>query len=104
LRERWCVQHRVLLEELMTSVRTGDRGIFFEACRELAARWRDHGCQPEEICASLEALRDACLTALRGERNDGDWAGALHDHVSMTFQFGEDGVQEEFERDAPPES
>jgi hypothetical protein len=95
-------QHQVLIEELMMAVRTAEKGIFFEACRELAARWREHGLGPEDICAGLEALHDACFSALCDDPKDAHWAGALRDHVSMTFQFGVDGVHEAFEQSTLP--
>ena len=96
-RDQLCAEHRMLIEELMMAVRTAEKGIFLEACRELAARRREHGFGADDICVGLEALRDACLTALRGDPNDDHWTRALHDHVAMTFQFGVDGVHEAFE-------
>ena len=101
-RDALYAQHRQLVEELMMAVRTAEKGIFFEACRELAARWREHGLGPEDICAGLEALHDACLSALCDDPKDAHWAGALRDHVSMTFQFGVDGVHEAFEQSTLP--
>jgi hypothetical protein len=101
-RDQLCGQHRVLIEELMMAVRTAEKGIFFEACRELAAHWHDHGLGADDICAGLEVLRDACLTALHSDSTDDAWAGALHDHVTMTFQFGVDGVHEASEESPLP--
>jgi hypothetical protein len=101
-RDQLCAEHRQLIEEPMMAVRTAEKGIFFEACHELAVRRREHGFGAGEICGGLEALHDACFTALRGNPDDEHWTRALHDHVTMTFQFGVDGVHEAFEESLLP--
>jgi len=94
-----CAQHRVLIEELMTAVRTGEKGVFMEACHDLAEHWRGHGLGLEATCEALETLESLCRAALTVPQTaDLHWRDALHDHLTMTFQFGVDEVHEVYER------
>lgn len=93
-----CAQHRLLIEELMRAVRTGEKGSFMEACRDFAEHWRERGLRREAICGVIEALEALCGEALASPEADVHWRNALHDHVTMTFQFGVDEVHDVHER------
>ena len=72
----------------------------FGACHRLSrdALYAQHRQLVEEL---MMAVRTA-EKGIRGNSNDDQWVDALHDHVSMTFQFGVDGVHEAFEESLLP--
>ena len=67
------------------------------ACRELGSRRRAEGFSQDEITALLDALNDLCVLAMAGGDSGAGWALALHDHVTMTVQFGIDEVCDVFD-------
>jgi nucleoside-diphosphate-sugar epimerase len=91
-------RHRHLVEQLLCAIRTGDKGVFMATCRHLAERWRQDGLPPEELWGALECLDHVCLEAVRGLPEAEGLGQALHDHVSMTIQFGIDVAHEVSER------
>jgi hypothetical protein len=95
-REHDC-RHRLLLQALMNAVRTGEKGFFMCACRDLAEHRMEQGFSLQEVCEALEALYEICLfLLLEGEPDDSQRA-ALDDHIGMTIQFGIDAAHEVFE-------
>jgi nucleoside-diphosphate-sugar epimerase len=94
-------QHRIeseaLLDALIDAVRTGEKGLFVNPCREIAERRRDQGLPLEELTAALDALNDLCVLSLAGEGVGPGWSLALYDHVTMTVQFGVDEVHDAYE-------
>ena len=78
-------------------MRAGDKEILRRACRELGSRRRAEGFSQDEITALLDALNDLCVLALAGGDSGAGWALALHDHVTMTVQFGIDEVCDVFD-------
>jgi len=53
----------------------------------------------EATCEALETLESLCRAALTVPQTaDLHWRDALHDHLTMTFQFGVDEVHEVYER------
>lgn len=82
----------LLIEALVDSVRTGDKGVFRGACQELGRRRRAEGFPLDELTSLLDGLNDLCTLALAGMDPGAAWSLALYDHVTMTIQFGVDEI------------
>ena len=78
-------------------MRTGEKVIFRECCRQLAIRRRTEGLPHEEIVDELEALNDQCVLSLIGHHPTPEWSLGLYDHITMTVQFGIDEVLDVFD-------
>jgi hypothetical protein len=89
---RW--NHRLVLHELMTAVRTAEPGIFAGYCRELAVRRLGQGFDPSEICEALEMLNLVCLRTIRKDPDSRGLRQSMLDYVTMTLRFGCDQAQE----------
>lgn len=89
--------HKVALRHLMNAVRTNDKAVFMDYCRDLAQHRFEQGFHPAEICAALRSLRDASLRILREDPEVLDIEPELEDHISKTLLFGCDQVEETFD-------
>ncbi len=87
----------VILRHLMNAVRTGDKGVFTAYCRDLAVKRFEEGFEAHEVCGALVLLDQICVETLLAEPEGAGLEAKLKDHVSMTFQFGCDQIQEIFE-------
>ena len=91
-------RHRLILGQLICAIRTGDMAVFMNCCRHLAERWRRQDLPLEELWEALDALAKVCETTLAEVSHPDTLEQALYDHVTMTFQFAIDAVQEIHER------
>ena len=89
--------HRVLLRNLMNSVRTREKGILVAYCRELARRRAAQGFRSDELCGALELLNVACFRVLRRDPRAADLRQLMLDHITMNLRFGCDQAQEVFD-------
>ena len=87
-------QHNLILGQLLCTIRTGEKGIFMNCCRALAERWREQGLPLEQLEAALDSLGQVCVATLREAPEAAGLEPALHDHLTMTFQFAIDAVRE----------
>ncbi len=99
-REHLEERHRLLVEQLLCAIRTGDKGVFMNCCRHLAERWREQGLPLEELWGALECLDQVCLETLRKLPEAAELEPVLNDHISMTVHFAIDAVHEVHERRA----
>jgi hypothetical protein len=93
---RWNV--RVALLQLMSAVRTRDRGIYLSYCKNLARQRFEQGFRAEEVCAALQELNRICVEYLNRDPEAEDILSSIKDHVTMTVRFGCDQVQQTFEQ------
>jgi nucleoside-diphosphate-sugar epimerase len=89
--------HRMVLRNLTTAVRTREKGVFMAYCRDLAERRAQQGFREDELCYALASLNDICLDVLRRDPQSKGLEEALQNYVTMTIQFGIDHVQEVYE-------
>jgi hypothetical protein len=87
----------VILRHLLNAVRTGEKGLFTAYCRDLAEKRFEDNFGPIEVCRALVRLDKTCLQVLREDPETEGLEGALHDHLTMTVQFGCDQVLETYE-------
>lgn len=87
-------RHRLLLEQLLCAVRTGDKAVFMNCCLHMAERWWLAGLSLDDLCAGLEGLGQTCLEVLREDPVSAGFAESLHDQIAMTFRFALDAVRE----------
>jgi hypothetical protein len=88
---------RLLLRNLMNSVRTREKGVFQGYCRELAERRLREGFTSQEVCDALRALDQIALQVLRKDPAAKEIEQDLQDLITMTVRFGIDQVQEVYE-------
>ncbi|MBN1356203.1 NAD(P)-dependent oxidoreductase [bacterium] len=93
--QQWA--SRQAFRELMTSVRTLDKGVFMKYCTDIACHRRDQGYRPTEVIEALSVFHDTCMSVLRGDPDADDLSSELVDNITMTVQFGIDQVEEVFE-------
>jgi nucleoside-diphosphate-sugar epimerase len=91
--------YTLLLVALAVAVRTGERALFRNRCRDLAQHRRSEGVPLEDMTAALDVLSDQCVLSLSGHEAGTVWTLALYDHVTMTVQFGIDEIMDVFEGD-----
>jgi hypothetical protein len=91
-RDHHLATNTLLVSALADAVHSGERGLFLDACREVADRRRGEGVSLGELTALLDVLNDLCVLALVGHDASAAWALALYDHVTMTVQFAVDAV------------
>jgi hypothetical protein len=96
-RRQYQAESEALLKTLVDAVRTGEKGLFMNACRGLAGQRQAEGFSLAELVAALDALGDLCVLSLAGDGESPSWSLSLYDHVTMTVQFGIDAVHEVFE-------
>jgi hypothetical protein len=96
LEHRW--NHRLILHQLMSAVRTRERAILAEFCRDLAERRYRQGFAVEEVRGALEELDRICFSVLRGDPESEPLLQEMVDHITMTLRFGCDAVEDAFER------
>jgi hypothetical protein len=90
--------HRLILRQLMNTVRTCEKGVFTAYCRDLAERRFEQGYQAAEVCAALDELNRICLTVLGRDPESAELASELQDDITMTLRFGSDQIQDVYER------
>ncbi|MGE5235373.1 MAG: NAD-dependent epimerase/dehydratase family protein [Acidobacteriota bacterium] len=90
--------HRLILRHLLNAIRTREKGVFRSYCRDLAERRHAQGFDVEEVCYAVASLNQACLKVLREDPESQGLEDAMHDHITMTIQFGIDEIQEVYEQ------
>jgi nucleoside-diphosphate-sugar epimerase len=88
---------RQALRELMTSIRTYDKGIFMAYCRDIAQHRYNLGFKVDEVTNALTIFKDACLNAMRDDPDASQLKTEITNNIVMTVQFGIDQVEEVFE-------
>jgi hypothetical protein len=78
-------------------VRTGEKGLFTDYCRDLAEKRYEDGFEPMEVCRALELLDKTCVDVLREDPDAKGLDEAIRDYLTMTVQVGCDQVLETFE-------
>lgn len=102
---------KLVLRQLMHAVKTRNKSLFIEYCRDLAERRFEMGFEWSELASALEAVGEVCLDVLKKDPASKGLDEALNDHISMTIQLGVDESQEVYEQlggasilPKPPES
>lgn len=96
IEHRW--NHRLILHQLMSAVRTRERGILAAFCRDLAERRYRQGFELEEVRGALEELNRICFSVLHADPESEPLLQEMVDHITMTLRFGCDEVEDAFER------
>lgn len=92
---RW--NHRMILRNLLHSVRTRRKGLFMAYCRELAERRATAGFEAVEVIYAFGMLHRACHDVLREVAEQRGLRKELHDAVIKTIRFGVDQVEMVYE-------
>lgn len=89
--------HRLIYRNLLSAVRTRDKGVFMGYCRDLAEQRLKEGFTAKELCGALEALNLVCWRVLRRDPESNGLRQAITDYVTSTLRSGCDQAQEVFE-------
>lgn len=92
--------HRVMLEadthllidRLVAAVRSGEKAMFADHCRELVGKRAVEGTPGIEWATALDVVNDLCERALARHGTALEWQRNVYDNVTMTVQFGVDAV------------
>jgi nucleoside-diphosphate-sugar epimerase len=92
--------HHLILQYLMTSIRTRDRGIFMTYCRDLAERRFHQSFPRQQVVAAVDAFHTSCLNALREHHVDLEpgMRQAIKDYITASIRFGSDRVEDTYDR------
>ncbi len=88
---------RLIYRNLLSAVRTRDKGVFMGYCRDLAEQRMKEGFNANELCGALEALNLVCWRVLRRDPESNGMREAIFDYVTSTLRSGCDQAQEVFE-------
>ncbi len=89
--------HRLVYRNLLSAVRTRDKGVFMGYCRDLAEQRLKEGYTANELCGALETLNLVCWRVLRRDPTSNGLRQAITDYVTATLRSGCDQAQEVFE-------
>ncbi|MCA9550964.1 MAG: NAD-dependent epimerase/dehydratase family protein [Myxococcales bacterium] len=89
--------HRLVLNQLMHTVRTKDRKIFVDYCADLAARRHDQGFAVHELTTALTALEAVVLDFVRSEPAAAGLEAHLQSDVRVPIRFALDEVEEVYD-------
>jgi len=87
-------RHRLLLEQLLCAVRTGDKAVFRNCCQHMAERWWVAGLPLDELWEALDELGRLCVSVLQEDPEAAKLGQEIYDQITMTFRFAVDAVME----------
>lgn len=87
-------RHRLLLDQLMAAIRTGDKAVFMNCCQHMAERWYGDGMPLAELADALRALGNLSILVLAQDPEAKALSQDLYDHITMAFQAAIDAVLE----------
>ncbi len=93
---RWA--YKMLLRQVLAAIRTGDRAIVADYCRDLAERRYHEGFSAEEVCGALQLLNQITLKVLRRDKETEGMFRQLREQVTMPMRWGCDQAQDRFEQ------
>ena len=94
--QRW--NHRLIVGQMMESVRTNRRALFLDYCRDLAEYRARQGFDARQICAALVELGMIFKVTLSRDPEARELLDDIEDQITTTIAFGRDRVQETFEQ------
>ncbi|MCB1182281.1 NAD(P)-dependent oxidoreductase [bacterium] len=89
--------HRLILRNLFSAIRTRMKLDFMSYCRDLALRRRAEGFTAEELVGALETIDQVCVKTLLRDPEGAEMKANLYACISMTIRFGIDQVLEVYE-------
>ncbi|MEW6757105.1 MAG: NAD(P)-dependent oxidoreductase [Acidobacteriota bacterium] len=89
--------HRQVLRQVMNVVRTREKAIFINYCRDLAYRRFSQGFSVHELADALQTVNDVVLKVILQDPKAQGMEQALQDHITMTINLGIDQIQDVYE-------
>ncbi len=96
-REVLAWRHKVIMRQLLSSIRVCEKGIFMDYCRDLAEKRHAEGFSVDEVCRAMEVLSDICVRTLEHDPEGALLGAEVHRRVVMTIRFGCDQILETYE-------
>lgn len=90
--------HRLILQNLMNSIRTREKSVFVTYCRNLAERRYRQGFAAHEVGLALSALEQACLQVIRDLPEAQDLLEEVESNIRGIVRFGIDRILDTYER------
>ena len=94
--QKW--NHRLIVGQMMESVRTSRRALFMDYCRDLAEYRARQGFDARQICAALVELGMIFKVTLSRDPEAQELLDEIEDQITTTIAFGRDRIQETFEQ------
>ncbi len=83
---------------LKNAVRTRERALFKDYCRDLAERRFKQGFPVQEVMDLVQLKHEICLRVLLDDPRVAGAEQAVHDQVNMAFRLGGDEIEDTYER------
>jgi len=93
---RWAF--RSLPRHVLAAIRSGDRAILAEYCRDLAERRAHEGCGVDEVCEALHLLDRIAREVLRRDDAAQGMQRQLEEQITMPLRWGCDQARDRFEQ------
>jgi nucleoside-diphosphate-sugar epimerase len=90
--------HRLIVRHMMESVRTRERALFLDYCRDLAVYRAKQGFDARQICDALVELGMIFKSTLHRDPEARKLQHHVEDQITTTIAFGRDRIQETFEQ------
>ncbi len=92
---KWYIS--VVYNNLLTSVRHGDRSIMITFARDLSHRRMQEDASLEEICGALCVTRDVITQGLNNNPSLFDMKLLVHDYITLAIQLAIDEIKDVYE-------
>ncbi|MCF7808756.1 MAG: NAD(P)-dependent oxidoreductase [Candidatus Marinimicrobia bacterium] len=92
---RWNIH--VVFNNLLASVRHGDRSMMMTFARDLSQRRMEQGVSLDELCGALTIIRDTITKILYSEPRLTDIKLQVHDNIYLAIQLSMDEIKDEYE-------
>lgn len=87
----------VVYRQLLNALRTQEKGIFTDYCKDLAAKRFSEDFRPEEVCRAFRFIRSTILEILSEDPEAAELMPVIGNLVESTMAFGCDQIFESYE-------
>jgi hypothetical protein len=92
---RWYID--VVYNNLLSSVRHGDRSIMVTFAQDLSLRRIQEHCTLKELCDALSVTRDIIMRGLYDNPNLQSMKLLVHDYITLAIQLAMDEIKDVYE-------
>lgn len=92
---RWYIN--VVYNNLLTSVRHGDRSIMITFAQDVSMRRIQDQCSLEELCGALTVTRDIITQRLYNNKKLATMKLLVHDYITLAIQLAMDEIKDKYE-------
>ncbi len=93
-------QKKLLIQQLINSVKSSDRSIFIDYCGDTASYMRQEGFKCEDVCRVLEVFEKVCRDTLKREIKDPAMISEIRNYITLTVELALERVLDIYEADS----